>query len=50
MLNGSASTCPRCSTSSPSKLAARRELIAAEGRVYPGVPETLAALHERDGV
>jgi phosphoglycolate phosphatase len=32
------------------KLATRRELIAAEGRVYPGVPETLAALHEADGV
>ena len=32
------------------KLAARRDLIAAEGHVYPGVPETLAALHEHDGV
>jgi phosphoglycolate phosphatase len=32
------------------KLAARREAIAEEGHVYPGVPETLAALHEADGV
>jgi phosphoglycolate phosphatase-like HAD superfamily hydrolase len=32
------------------KLADRREAIAAEGHVYPGVPETLAALHEHDGV
>jgi phosphoglycolate phosphatase-like HAD superfamily hydrolase len=32
------------------KLAARKKAIAAEGRVYPGVRETLAALHEADGV
>ena len=32
------------------RLAARRDLIAAEGHVYPGVPETLAALHAHDGV
>jgi phosphoglycolate phosphatase len=32
------------------RLAARKDLIAAEGRVYPGVPETLAALHDADGV
>jgi phosphoglycolate phosphatase len=32
------------------KLAVRKSAIAAEGRVYPGVPETLAALHEADGV
>ena len=32
------------------KLAAREELIATEGRVYPGVPEVLAALHDADGV
>ena len=32
------------------KLAARKEAIAAEGHVYPGVPETLAALHAHDGV
>ena len=32
------------------KLAAREELIATEGRVYPGVPEVLAALHDAEGV
>ena len=36
------------------ELAARslraRRPIAAEGHAYPGVPETLAALHGRDGV
>src|SRR3954471_320288 len=32
------------------RLAARKEAIATEGHVYPGVPETLAALHEHDGV
>ena len=32
------------------KLAARQEAIAAEGQVYPGVRETLAALHAADGV
>lgn len=32
------------------RLAARRDAIAAEGRVYPGVRETLQALHEADGV
>jgi phosphoglycolate phosphatase-like HAD superfamily hydrolase len=32
------------------KMAARKEALAAEGHVYPGVPETLKALHEADGV
>ena len=32
------------------RLAARKDAIAAEGRVYPGVRETLRALHEADGV
>src|SRR5918999_797619 len=31
-------------------LEGRREQVAAEGRTYPGVPETLAALHGRDDV
>jgi phosphoglycolate phosphatase-like HAD superfamily hydrolase len=31
-------------------LEAKRELIKAEGRAYPGVAEALAALHERDEV
>lgn len=32
------------------KMDARKDLLAAEGHVYPGVPETLKALHEADGV
>lgn len=32
------------------RLAARKDAIAEEGHVYPGVPETLAALHEHEGV
>ena len=31
-------------------LAARKEAMSEEGRVYPGVPEVLRALHERDDV
>ncbi len=50
MLNGSAEHLPALLEQLAEKLAARRELIAAEGRAYPGVPETLAALHEADGV
>src|SRR6185503_20409870 len=50
MLNGSAEHLPALLDQLAERLAARRELIASEGRVYPGVPETLAALHETDGV
>jgi phosphoglycolate phosphatase len=50
MLNGSAEHLPALLDQLAERLAARKELIAAEGRVYPGVPETLAALHETDGV
>ena len=50
MLNGSDEHLPEMLEQLEMKLATRRELIAAEGRVYPGVPETLAALHEADGV
>jgi phosphoglycolate phosphatase-like HAD superfamily hydrolase len=32
------------------KMAERKDALAAEGHVYPGVPETLKALHEADGV
>ena len=32
------------------KMAARKDALAAEGHVYPGVPQTLQALHEADGV
>jgi phosphoglycolate phosphatase len=31
-------------------LAARKDLIARDGAAYPGVPETLEALHHADGV
>jgi phosphoglycolate phosphatase len=50
MLNGSAERLPAVLEQLAAKLALRREAIAAEGRVYPGVRETLAALHEADGV
>jgi phosphoglycolate phosphatase-like HAD superfamily hydrolase len=50
MLNGSAEHLPALLDQLGERLAARKDLIAAEGRVYPGVPETLAALHETDGV
>jgi phosphoglycolate phosphatase len=50
MLNGSAEHLPALLEQLAGRLAARKELIAREGRVYPGVPETLAALHETDGV
>jgi phosphoglycolate phosphatase-like HAD superfamily hydrolase len=50
MLNGSAEHLPALLEQLVDRLAARKELIAEEGRVYPGVPETLAALHEADGV
>jgi phosphoglycolate phosphatase-like HAD superfamily hydrolase len=32
------------------RMAERKEALAAEGHVYPGVPEALEALHEADGV
>jgi phosphoglycolate phosphatase len=50
MLNESSEHLPALLDQLVEKLAARREAIAAEGHVYPGVPETLAALHESDGV
>jgi phosphoglycolate phosphatase-like HAD superfamily hydrolase len=50
MLNDSAEHLPAVLEQLAGKLAERREAIAAEGHVYPGVPETLAALHEMDGV
>jgi phosphoglycolate phosphatase len=50
MLNGSSEQLPAVLEQLAVKLEARREAIAAEGHVYPGVPETLAALHEADGV
>jgi len=50
MLNGSSDDLSALLDLLAVKLAERKELIAAEGHVYPGVPETLAALHEADGV
>jgi phosphoglycolate phosphatase-like HAD superfamily hydrolase len=50
MLNGSSEHLPALLEQLAARLEPRKELIAAEGRVYPGVRETLAALHEADGV
>ena len=50
MLNNSTEHVPAVLEQLVAKLAVRQSAIAAEGRVYPGVPETLAALHEADGV
>ena len=50
MLDGESEHLPAVLEGLAERLAARKEAIAAEGRVYPGVPETLAALHEADGV
>ena len=50
MLNGSSEHLPAVLDQLVERLAARKAAIAAEGHVYPGVPETLAALHEADGV
>jgi phosphoglycolate phosphatase len=50
MLNDSAEHLPAVLEQLVAKLAVRKSAIATEGRVYPGVPETLAALHEADGV
>ena len=50
MLEGSPERLPDVLEGLAANLAERKEAIAAEGHVYPGVRETLAALHERDGV
>jgi phosphoglycolate phosphatase len=50
MLSGSSEHLPALLEQLAARLEPRKELIAAEGRVYPGVRETLAALHEADGV
>jgi phosphoglycolate phosphatase len=47
---GSAEHLPAVLEQLAERLADRKEAIAAEGRVYPGVRETLAALHETEGV
>ena len=46
----SASSSRACSRSSPKRSRPRKEAIASDGRAYPGVAETLAALHARDDV
>jgi phosphoglycolate phosphatase len=50
MLGGASEQLPDLLEQLAERLEPRRELIAAEGHVYPGVRETLAALHEADGV
>jgi phosphoglycolate phosphatase-like HAD superfamily hydrolase len=50
MLNGSDEHLPAMLEQLAVKLADRKQAMAEEGRVYPGVPETLAALHEHHGV
>lgn len=50
MLNDSGEHLPAVLQQLVEKLAARRDAIATDGHVYPGVRETLAALHEADGV
>ena len=50
MLEGNTDHLPAVLEQLVVKLAERGEAMAAEGHVYPGVPEALAALHEADGV
>ena len=50
MLEGDREHLPRVLSELEAALNGRREEIAAEGRTYPGVPETLAALHAREDV
>ncbi len=50
MLEGNADHRPAVLEQLVVKMAERRDAMAAEGHVYPGVPETLKALHEADGV
>ena len=50
MLNGSARQLPAVLNQLEARLAERRDAIAAEGHIYPGVRETLSALHQTDGV
>jgi phosphoglycolate phosphatase-like HAD superfamily hydrolase len=50
MLNGSHEELPDVLEGLVANLAERRDAIAAEGHIYPGVRETLSALHKRDDV
>lgn len=50
MLGGDSDHLPAVLEQLVAKMAERKEALAAEGHVYPGVPEVLRALHEADGV
>jgi phosphoglycolate phosphatase len=50
MLEGEREHLPRLLEQLAAALEARKEAMRREGHAYPGVPETLAALHGRDGV
>ena len=50
MLNGSHEQLPDVLDGLATNLAARKDAISAEGHIYPGVREALAALHDADGV
>jgi phosphoglycolate phosphatase-like HAD superfamily hydrolase len=50
MLEGERAQLPRVLDELAGALEARRDSIAREGSTYPGVPETLAALHAREDV
>jgi phosphoglycolate phosphatase len=50
MLNGEHEHLPAVLEQLVVKLERRQDAMAAEGHVYPGVPETLEALHHADGV
>jgi phosphoglycolate phosphatase len=50
MLNGSHEQLPDVLEGLATNLAARKDAISAEGHIYPGVREALAALHDADGV
>jgi phosphoglycolate phosphatase len=50
MLSGEREQLPRLLKELAAALEARKDTMRREGHAYPGVPETLAALHDRDGV
>jgi phosphoglycolate phosphatase-like HAD superfamily hydrolase len=50
MLDHDREALPRLLEQLATALEARKDAIRREGHAYPGVPETLAALHGRDGV
>jgi phosphoglycolate phosphatase len=50
MLEGERERLPRLLAELAAALEARKEAMRREGHAYPGVPETLAELHARDGV